>query len=43
MKDSLLLKKHDLIDYSVFLIEIDRSKFIKPGDATSLKTLAFNA
>jgi len=25
-KDSLLLRKHELIDYSVFLIEIDRFK-----------------
>ena len=26
--DSILLKKHELIDYSVFLVEVERKKLI---------------
>jgi hypothetical protein len=35
-KDSMLLKKHGLIDYSVFLIQIDILKLIKGNDDASL-------
>jgi len=33
-KDSEFLKKHNLIDYSVFIIEIDRQKLLKTNNNT---------
>ena len=35
-KDSLLLKKHQLIDYSVLLIQIDNLKLINGKENASL-------
>lgn len=40
--DSELLRKHQLIDYSVFLIEVDRQKRLKTGGIGSLVYDALN-
>ena len=39
-KDSELLSKHALIDYSLFLIEVDRREKEKAGNKHSLQTLS---
>jgi len=41
-EDSQLLKKHNLIDYSVFLLEIDRQKRIMPKNI-SFASMVFDA
>ena len=42
-KDSEFLRKSGLIDYSVFLVEVDRSKMLSPKNKNSFKALVYNA
>ena len=41
-EDSLFLKNSGLIDYSVFVVEIDRNKIIT-GNKQNIQSLAYNA
>ena len=40
--DSILLKKHELIDYSVFLVEVERKKLIKESSKKTMGSLIYD-
>jgi hypothetical protein len=41
--DSRLLRQHDLIDYSVFLLDIDLDKKFRAKQDKGIKSLVYNA
>jgi hypothetical protein len=43
MRDSIFLKEHCLIDYSVFLVEVDRQKMLSHDDQFDIKAMVYDA
>ena len=41
-KDTAILREQGLIDYSLFLIEVDRNQQIKLNNQNSILSLVFN-
>ena len=41
-KDSELLRKFELIDYSMFLVEVDRTKKLRSSNQQGLESLVYD-